>query len=288
MKFLNLKELSSLKNLNFVAKTVVEGFLYGQHKSPYSGVNIEFSEYRPYTFGDELKNIDWKLWGKTDKLYVKKFEEETNMRVWILLDSSKSMFYGSDKITKLFYGKIMASALSYIFLNQQDSVGIADFSDSIKNIIPVSLKYGQFARIMNMLDKIEPGGTTDMDKTFSYFSYMVKKRGLIIIISDFLEKKENLIKTINYFKKKKNEIIVFQIFDKAEIEFPFSKEMVFIDSETGEKIQEDPYKIKETYIREFKRNNENIKKLCRENSINYSMICTEDDILKTIGQVFKG
>ncbi|MFA7576515.1 MAG: DUF58 domain-containing protein [Candidatus Muiribacteriota bacterium] len=288
MNLIDVKQLSSLKNLRFVAKTVVEGFLYGYHKSPYTGINIEFSEYRPYSFGDELKNIDWKLWGKTDRLYVKKFEEETNMRVWFLLDSSKSMFFtGSDEISKIFFAKAICAALSYIFLHQQDSVGIADFSDKINNIIPIALKSGQFARIINFLTDLNCGGKTDMDKTFSYFSHIASRRGLIIIISDFLEKKENIIRALNYFKSKKNEIIVFHIFSPDEKNFPYRQEMLFIDPETGEKIHENGENIRKNYIQYFNENVDDIQKICHEKKIKFKSISTSDDIVKVLGEVFR-
>ncbi|PLX19012.1 MAG: DUF58 domain-containing protein [Candidatus Muiribacterium halophilum] len=289
MKYFSLRDLAKLKNLHFVAKKVVEGFLYGYHRSPYSGVNVEFSEYRPYTFGDELKNIDWKLWAKTDRLYVKKFEEETNMRVWLLLDSSLSMRFPEDEneISKLMYSKILAASLSYVFLNQQDSVGILDFDSKLHNIIPPALKRGQFSRIIKNLDKIESRGSTDIDKAFHELSYFIKRRGLIIIFSDFLTNKDHLKKALSYFKHKKNDVIVFHIYHKEEKELSYEGDSIFIDPETHERIYENPDKIRKEYIRLYQNNIDTIKDICFENKIGFHSISTHEDPVSVLGKVLK-
>jgi len=289
MRYFSVKDLVRLKNLNFIAKHVVEGFLYGYHRSPYSGVNIEFSEYRPYTFGDELKNIDWKLWAKTDRLYVKKFEEETNMRVWLLVDSSLSMQFPEDgeQISKLSYAKIIAASLAYIFLKQQDSVGILGFDSTLHNIVPPALKRGQFSRVISTLDRIESSGSTDIDRAFHELSYIIKRRGLIVILSDFLTQEDDLKKAISYFRHKKNEIIVFHIYHPQEKELNFKGESIFIDPETHERLYENPDKIRQEYKRIYNENLKRIKDICFENKIRFHSVSTTDDPVSTLGKALK-
>ncbi|MCK9224364.1 MAG: DUF58 domain-containing protein [Candidatus Muirbacterium halophilum] len=287
MSFFNPEELYKLKNLKFVADKVVEGFLYGFHKSPYSGVNIEFSEYRPYEFGDELKNIDWKLWGKTDKLYVKKFEEETNMHVWILLDSSKSMkFENSKDISKLFYAKMLSASLAYIFMRQMDVVGMADFSEKIKSVLPASNKGQHFSNLIKFLENIKISGNTDFSYSFLNFSRIMKKRGLIILISDMIDDSENLKKSISYFKHRKNQVIVFHIYDKREKDFPYSREKIFIDSETNERFRVNADNIRENYKEAFKKNQEKIRNICYESGIGYINVSTDDNPVEILNSFF--
>ncbi|MFW5782003.1 MAG: DUF58 domain-containing protein [Candidatus Muiribacteriaceae bacterium] len=288
MRYISQKDLYTLKNLKIIARKVVEGFLYGLHKSPYSGVNIEFSEYRPYTFGDELKNIDWKLWGKTDRLYIKKFEEETNMRVWLMNDSSSSMDFTSGEYpTKLFYSHILTTAFSYLFLSQQDAVGLVTFTDRINDILYPDLKQSQFSGIIKTLENTECSGRTDLRRSFSYFSNFIKKRGLIIIISDFIDNNENLKKAISYFRHKKNDLFVFHIYDRAESNLPYSGKKIFVDPESGEILEENADSIRERYKKEFHGNIHNIRKICRENRIFFYSVCTDEDPVNVMKNVFR-
>lgn len=287
MNLFNQEDLYRLKNLKFIADKVVEGFLYGYHKSPYSGVNIEFSEYRPYMFGDELKNIDWKLWGKTDRLYVKKFEEETNMYVWILLDSSSSMGVRHDNgISKLFYSKILASSLSYIFQRQKDVVGLLDFSDNIKNILAPSGSGQSYSTILNFLEKIECSGKTDFSSCFQRFAGIMKKRGLIILISDMIHDTENLKRSIRFFRHRKNQVVVFRVFDDREKDFPFENENIFIDPETGEKIHLRSESVRESYRKAFRENSDMLRKICHENSIGFFDVSSSTHPVEALTRFF--
>jgi uncharacterized protein (DUF58 family) len=282
---IDAKRLSSLKNLKIISKKVAEGFLYGVHKSPYSGINIEFTEYRNYVPGDSLKNIDWKLWAKTDKYFVKKYKEETNINVWFLLDVSESMKYkGKGAFSKSDYAKMLVAAMSYIFLKQKDAVGLIEFSDKLGAVLKPSVKEVQFSRILKALENVKSKGKTDFVRVIKNVENYVKKRALTVIISDFLDNKENIKNIISYFRAKKNMTVVLRIYDEFEKTLPFT-ESVLVDMETGESLKIDPEKIRDYYVKEYDNFFDDIKKICFRNDTVYVEASTEDDPVAVIGKI---
>ena len=251
------------------ARLVVEGYLIGHHKSPYHGFSVEFAEHRAYGHGDEVRHIDWKLYGKTDRYYVKRFEEETNVRSYILLDKSKSMSFGSGSITKLAYGSYLSAALSYLMINQKDAIGLVLFDEKIKKFIPPRAKSSHSNIIMRALDKIKPGHDTHIHPVLNSMAERIRKRGLVILISDLLDDPEEVLMGLNHFRYNKQEVIVFHLVDRKEYDFDFNDRTQFNDMETGVTITTDPWHIRSAYKDQVNQSIKNYKHGCRNLKIDY-------------------
>ena len=260
--------------MDLKARLVVEGFLTGLHKSPFRGFSVEFAEHRQYMPGDEVRRIDWKVWGKTDRFYVKEFEEETNMKGYILLDASGSMAYGSSKLSKLEYSSLLSAALSFLLLQQQDSVGLVTFDTRIRRYIPPRSTAIHLHHILKELDRLSAGGETNVSVTFHELAERIRRRGLVIVISDLLDDPREVLLSLKHFRHKKHEVIVFHVLDRFELEFPFDKSAVFRDMETREEIPVHPQHLRREYKRTVKAFMESYKRRCRENSIDYVPIDT--------------
>lgn len=227
-KYLDPVSLSKLGNLRLKAKYVVEGFISGMHQSPHRGHSLEFAQHREYTPGDELRHIDWKVYGKTDKYFVKQYQEETNLRAHILLDISNSMTYKfGGTLDKLSYGIHLAAVLGYLLLHQEDSVGLAVFDSEIRNFIPSRAHLGHFSIIADALEKIIPGKDTRIAPVLESFSRRIRKRGLIIFISDLFDEPEEVLKTLKNFRYQHHDVMVIQVISNAEREFPFEGPLFF-------------------------------------------------------------
>ncbi len=281
-KYLQPEFISRLTGLDIIARLVVEGFITGLHRSPYHGFSVEFSEYRPYIPGDSIRNIDWKVLGRTERFYVKQFEEETNLRAYLILDSSASMGYTSSKITKLQYAQYLGAALTYLLLCQRDAAGLVTFSEHIKSYLPPRSVFSYLNQILKEMDSLTPKGETRIADTFHILAEKIKKRGLIIILSDLFDDPDAILTALKHFRHKKHEIIVFQILDPMETQFSFGDDTVFIDMETQEKIQTYPKHIKEDYQEQINKFLEKFKKECFQHKIDYLPVNTNksfDEIL---------
>ena len=223
-QFLKPDVVSKLGNMELIARLVVEGFIVGLHKSPYHGFSAEFAEHRPYNFGDSPKFIDWKLYAKSDRYYVKEFEEETNTRCYIILDKSASMNYSSHTVTKFEYGAYLAAALSYLMNKQQDAVGLILYDDAIRENLRPSSTRVQLFNILKRLQTVTPGGETRILDVISDIVEGIKKRSLVILISDLLEEQEEIIKAVKQLRYRRNEILLFHIIDPKERFFDFPGE----------------------------------------------------------------
>ncbi|MCD6418646.1 DUF58 domain-containing protein [bacterium] len=275
-RFLNPVVLAKLGNLELIARLVVEGFLVGLHKSPYHGFSVEFAEYRQYNPGDPPKSIDWKVFARTDRFYVKEFEEETNLRSYILLDKSASMgFSGGDRITKLEYGRFLAAALAYLMVKQKDAVGLLTFDEVPDQFVPSSMTKTQLMEFLKALDRTKCTGRTKIDSTFPALAERLKKRGLVIMISDLLDDPERTIAALKHFRHRGNEVIVFHILDPAELSFDFKKEARFVDMETGEKLPIQPWMVRDEYRKNVQKFFAELKYRCQEFAIDYNLITTD-------------
>ena len=232
-KYLRPEIVASINNISLRARLVVEGYLTGLHKSPYHGFSVEFAEHRAYGPGDELKHLDWKLYGKTDRYYIKQYEEETNLRSYILLDVSKSMTYASHKISKLDYGSYLASALTYLMLNQRDAVSLTLFDEKTRGYVPPHSTQSHLNLILDKLDNLEPGNDTKIAPTLHELAEKIKKRGLVILISDLLDEPDEVLAGLKHFRHKKHEVVVFHLIDPKEKDLDFSIRTRFYDIETG-------------------------------------------------------
>lgn len=249
-KFLEPDAVARLGRIDLVAKYVVEGFIAGLHRSPYRGFSVEFAEHREYMPGDDIKDIDWLVYARTDRYYVKQYEEETNLRAHILLDISGSMGYRSEEnsLTKFDYACYLSACLSYLLVRQQDPVGLVCFDERIRTYVPPRCSLPHLNLVLRHLEKLKPGKPTKISETFHDLAEYIKRRGLLIIISDLFDEPKDVLRALHHFRHKKHEVMVFHIFDRWELEFPFKKLTDFIDMETEEEIQVDPKYIREEYL----------------------------------------
>tara|TARA_A200000159_G_C7321097_1_gene338898 strand:- start:8 stop:868 length:861 start_codon:yes stop_codon:yes gene_type:complete len=278
--------VAMLNSISMKAKLVVEGYIIGQHRSPYHGFSVEFSEHRSYEPGDEVKHIDWRLYGKTNRLYVKRYEEETNLRAHLILDTSKSMSYTSNKVSKLDYGSYLLAALSYLMISQQDAAGVVLFDEKIRSFVPPKSTPSHLNTLLNILDAPKPGNDTKIESVLHQMAERINKRGLVIIISDLLDEPKNVFKGLKHFRHRKQEVILFHILDRNELEFEFENRTKFVDMESGEEITTDPWHIKNDYknlildIQKYYRRN------CRLNKIDYVPLYTDDSLDKGLSEYF--
>ena len=281
-KYLDPHTLNKLSNLSLKARFIVEGFIIGLHKSPYHGFSVEFSEHRPYTYGDEIKNIDWKLWSRTDKYFIKQFEEETNLKAHIILDQSQSMNYTSNTLTKFEYAKMLAASFSYLLIKQQDAVGLALFDNKISYKIPPKSVPSHLNVLLKTMEKSQPGSKTDISKVLHHYAESINKRGLVIVLSDLFDDPEKIITALKHFRYKGHEVLVFQILDQDELEFKFNKRTKFIDKETGETIITNPWHFRSKYLENMNKFFDKINKGCRANKIQHTIVSTNDSLDKAL------
>ncbi len=280
MKYLNDSVISTIENFNLKARLIVEGFIIGLHKSPYHGFSVEFSDHRQYNQGDPLNKIDWKVYARTSKYFIKRYEEETNLKSYILIDHSASMGYSSYKnnVTKLDYAKMLSASLSYLLIKQQDAVGLLPFTDKITEFLPASSVRTYLNLIFSKIYNLNAENRTNTSEILHNLAHRISKRGLIILISDLIDEPERIIQGLLHFRYNKHEVIVFHLYDEKEKKFDFKKETEFIDSETGEKIVVNPWQVKKEYIKQYENNLKKIKNKCLEFQIEYNEINTSTPI----------
>ncbi len=274
--YLNPEILARLSRLDLKARLVVEGFMSGLHASPYKGFSQEFADYRPYIAGDETKRIDWKVYGRRDRYYIKEFREETSLRAYILFDKSGSMAYGR-KITKMEYSKYLAASLAYLLYRQKDSVGIASFDKKINQIIPPSSKKINFLQILKLIDQAQASGETSLSQVIFELAKKIKRRGLIIIISDLLDDPNEIVKALRSFRSRKHELIVFQILDPDEVTFPFQEPSRFYDLENNSELVIQPALLRDSYQKKFRLMLEFYQRKLLEFNIDYVMLNTRTE-----------
>ena len=246
--FLDPQTLARLGSLDLKARAIVEGFLAGLHRSPFKGFSVEFAEYRQYLPGDDLATLDWKVYARTDRHFVKKFEEETNLDCHILLDVSRSMGYGSTAITKIQYASYLAAALAYLMNRQRDAVGLITFDDRIISLLPASARAGHLTSVLVTLERLTLGHRTDVAKPLRNLAEALRKRGLVVLISDLLDDPARVLEGLKHFKYRGTDVIVFQLMDPAELRFPFEQPARFRDVETSEEVLAVPSEVREQYL----------------------------------------
>ena len=278
--------VAMLDSISMKAKMVVEGYIIGQHRSPYHGFSVEFAEHRSYESGDEVRHIDWRLYGKTNRLYVKRYEEETNLRAHLILDTSKSMAYTSGGVSKLEYGSYLLAALSYLMISQQDAAGVVLFDESIRSFVPPKSTPSHLNTLLNVLDVKSPGVDTKIEPVLHEMAERIKKRGLVIIISDLFDEPKNIMNGLKHFRHSKQEVILFHILDRNELEFDFNTRTKFIDMESGEEITTDPWHVQNDYKNLIKGLQDYYKSQCRLNLIDYVPLFTDDSLDKGLSEYF--
>lgn len=264
--------LSKITNLELRAKIVVGGVLSGIHKSPYKGSSIEFLEHKEYSPGDEIKHIDWKVHARTDRYYIKQFEEETNLKCYLFLDTSGSMGYKSTGVTKLEYATTLASSLAYLLLKQSDAVGLINFSDRVLNYIPPRAHLNHLHILIDAMTGLKASGESNIAGVIGEFLEKIGRRSMVFVISDFFDNTDNIIRQLKYLQLKKNEIVLFHILDHNELTFPFDAVTFFESMEDDRRILVDPKHIREQYISALDRFIEQLKQSCLENQMDYWLI----------------
>ena len=291
-KYLDPVVVSRLRNMELKARAIVEGYISGLHRSPYHGFSVEFAEYRQYMQGDNIKNIDWKVYGKTDRSYVKLFEEETNLVGTILLDKSGSMGFPTDedireranlvgaaadapRVNKLVYGGMLAASLAYMMIRQQDAVGLCLFDDAIRTLIPHRSVRKQLFHILHKLEAVEPGAKTSISPALHEIAERMKRRGLVILISDLMDDPEKLLMGLKHFRHRQHEVIVFHILDPMEVDLRYRDEVEFEDMETGRKLRLEPAFMREQYNEDVAGWISKLERGCKNHHIDYNLIRTD-------------
>jgi uncharacterized protein (DUF58 family) len=264
-----------LKGLELRARLVVEGFISGLHKSPYHGFSVEFAEHRQYMPGDPVANLDWKVFGKTDRYYLKEFEEETNLRCQILLDCSGSMAFGSKGVTKFEYARTLAAALAYLMQRQRDAVGLTAFSDRMVTDLPSRSSRVHLHLLLSELSALEPAATTSTREVFGTMADRLKRRGLVIILSDLLSDPTEVIRGLKHFRHRRHEVVVFQVLDPRERDFGFQRAARFEDMETGEILPTLPAQIRSAYTAQMRDLIDNYRRNCLESLVDFHLLDTE-------------
>jgi uncharacterized protein (DUF58 family) len=268
-KYLDADAVARLGRISLVARGVVEGFITGLHKSPYHGFSVEFSEHRAYAPGDDIRFVDWKTYARTDRHVVKLFENETNVRTYILLDKSASMGFRSEGPTKLEYACCLAGCLAYLMIRQQDSVGLVTFDESVGRFIAPRSTPSHLSVLLGGLEEVRAGEGTRIAGTFHDLAEQIRRRSLVVILSDLLDDEREITRALHHFRRCKHEVILFHVLDRAEIEFPFARLSDFVDMETGERIQVDPRYAREAYLDEIRGFVGRFKRECARTLVEY-------------------
>jgi len=274
--YLNPESLRKLARMDIIARLVVEGFITGMHRSPHRGLSVEFAEHRQYVPGDEIRHINWKAFARSDRYYIKQYEEETNLRGYILLDCSASMAYQSGNVSKLFYGKCLAAALSYLMLKQQDSVGLVTFDREVRSYLPPRAVPTHLKAITHQIDQARSGGETSLSAIFHDLAERFKRRGLIIIISDLFDNVKDILSGLSHFRHKKHEVLVFQVLDPHETTFPFRQWTLFTNLENNEhRVLTEPQRIRSAYLESIGIFTNELRRNCRQKRIDYEQLDTK-------------
>ncbi len=272
--YLDPRVLQKILRLEVKARLIVEGFISGLHKSPYHGFSIEFAEHREYVPGDDIRHIDWKVYGRSDRFYIKQYEEETNLKSYILLDASESMQYGSDGVTKYTYGTYIAAAIAYLLMRQQDAVGLSVFDENVRSFLPPATSQAHFMNIVQELDRQETAHKTDLGAILGTFADRAKRKGLILIISDMFDRMDHIEKGLMHLRHKNHEVILFHLLDSDELRFPFQSMTLFEGLEGYDELLVNPRALRDAYLEEIETFQEQLKRTCRNARIDYVRIDT--------------
>ena len=267
--------LMRIRSLELRVKAVMEGFFNGLHRSPFHGFSVEFTEYRQYTDGDDPRYLDWKVAARSDRYYIKLFEDETNLRCNLLVDNSRSMSFGSLDYSKADYGKTLAACLAYCLIQQRDAAGLVVFDEDVEDMIPARFRHGQLRQILMTLEKAEQGSSTDLTRPLERVAGHVRKRGLVVLISDLLAPIDGLERNLGYLAAAGHELVVFQILDPQELTFEFEEPALFQDMESGREMYIDPDTAKKQYQERLQEHLDQVQKSCEKLGAIYELCPTD-------------
>ena len=277
-RWIDMSALMRIKNLQLRAKSVVDGFHNGLHRSPLHGFSVEFSEYRPYSLGDDPRTIDWKLFARSDRYYIKKFEDETNRRCYMVVDKSKSMDFGSLAYSKCDYARTVAATLAYYLTLQRDAVGLLTFDEDISDVLTARFRTGQLKRILSLLEKPSSGDSTDLQRPLSHLAEIIRQRSLIIIVSDFLVPPESLRVPLSMLRARRHEVVLLRVLDPAEATLDLEKASMLEDIETGREIYVDPVAAKASYQRKFSNHESSLIEMAGQLGIGWTSLQTNESV----------
>jgi uncharacterized protein (DUF58 family) len=274
-RFLDPSTLASIDGLDLIAKTVVDGFVAGLHRSPDFGFSQEFAEYRAYAPGDDLRHVDWNVFARTERMYLKRYRGETNSQLLVLLDTSASMGFGSHVVTKLDFSRYMAACLCYMATHQRDAAGLIVFDEDVKNYVAPSTRQGQLFRLLHAVEKAEVGTHTDFSKPFIHFQQFLHRRGIVVVLSDFYEQPDTIIKTVEPLRFRGNEVILFHVLAPREIEPKFRDPVLLLDMENKSSLEVTPDYAKNEYRAKIDAHIENLSTAARRAGLEYFLMNTE-------------
>jgi uncharacterized protein (DUF58 family) len=273
--YLDPTVVAQLSNMELRARLVVEGFITGLHRSPYHGFSVEFAQHRPYMSGDEIRHIDWKAYGKSDRYFIKQFEEETNLKSYLLLDSSRSMaFTSGGRVTKFAYATYVAAALAYLMMEQRDAVGLSLYDTDVRMSLPPRSTRPSLMKLLAELERAIPGEGTETSRALSAIAEQITRRGLVIVLSDFFDDPDRVLMALKHFRHNGNEVIVMQILDPMERSFAFESDAVFQDMETNERIMTQPWHLSRAYQKTMREFLGTLKRRCLDHGIDYVLLDT--------------
>jgi uncharacterized protein (DUF58 family) len=273
-RFLDPAILSKIGNLELIARTVVEGFVSGLHQSPYLGFSVDFAEYRQYMPGDDIRRIDWKVFARSDRYYVKQYEGETNTNIYLLLDISGSMGYQSASLSKIEYASYLAASLAYFAQRQKDSVGLVTFDDHLVDKLPPRCRLGHLSSLLHILDKVKPTAKTEFGRPLQALADTLRKRGIVVLISDLYAPPQDVVRSLQHFRFKGNDMLVCHILDPQERNFEFSRSFRMEDMETKRQVIMVPETVREEYLHLMNQHIETFKRECGVLGVDYLLLDT--------------
>lgn len=279
-KYLDPQTLAKLQGLELRARSIVEGYVSGVHRSPYHGFSIEFAEHREYSPGDDLRYVDWKVFGKSDKFYLKQYEEETNLVVYLVLDTSESMRYKSDDaaLSKLEYAQCIAASLAYLVLQQQDSVGLVTFDSEVRSLVRPSSNPSHLKQLLHVMESSEPHRKTRTGPIFHDLAERLKRRGLVVILSDLFDDVGTMLAGLKHFRHRRHDVVMFHVLDPAELDFPFKQTTLFKGLEQLPDVLTDPRSLRQAYLEEFGKFLNAVRRGCRDQRADYLQLRTDQSL----------
>ena len=278
VRFLSPEILARINSLELIARAVVEGFISGLHRSPYLGFSTDFAEHRQYMPGDDLRHLDWKLLARTDRLYIKKYQGDTNAQVHLLVDASASMGYGSGAVTKLQYAQYLASSLAFLAVRQHDSIGLVAFNEDVVDHVPPRSRTGHLRTVLGSIEQLVPGRGTDLATQLHRTAELLTRRGIIVLISDLYDEPKAVLEGLEHLRFRGNDVVVFQILDRQELDFEFNEPIVLEDSETEEQMHVMPDELRDEYLRLIRLHVDALREGAARNRIDYELLRTSEPL----------
>ncbi len=277
-KYLEPLALAKVRSLELQARLIVEGYLSGMHKSPYHGFSVEFAQHREYVPGDDIKHVDWKVYGRTGRFYLKQYEEETNLVCWLLVDTSESMRYGSGPVSKYDYACMSAAAMAYLTLHQQDSIGFVTYDNQVRTFLKPSSQPTRLKEMVNQMNRGCGADKTSLEPIFHDLAERINRRSILVILSDFFDEPSQILAGLKHLRYKRHEVVVFHVMDPAELEFPFQEATLFLGMEEYPELLTDPRGLRDGYLQQVTSFLTELQRGCRAQDIDYVQLRTDTNL----------